>query len=128
MEEKFIAASRAKLRFDSTKGQFSVEDLWDLSLVSLDTLAKSVNKQIKDSESESFIGKKTNANTVLELKLDVLKYVIEVKMTEEDAKKTRVANQQQLTVLKNALANKKADAINNMDEAELAKQIAALEA
>ena len=43
----FEKASRLQLRFASTKGSLSVEDLWGLSLESLDTLAKAVNKQIK---------------------------------------------------------------------------------
>ena len=49
----FEQASRLKLTFSTNKGQLSVEHLWDLSLDSLDTLAKGVNRELKASEEEA---------------------------------------------------------------------------
>ena len=38
MEQLFITASREKLRFASSKGLLTTEDLWSLSLTSLDAI------------------------------------------------------------------------------------------
>ena len=104
----FEKASRLKLRFSTNKGELSVEDLWDLSLESLDTIAKAVNKKLKDESEESFIGKKSSNNAVLELKMDILKEVIEVKLKEKEAKASRVIKSAKLAQLKE-LANNKAN-------------------
>lgn len=55
----FEIASRLKLRFETAVGMISTEDLWTLPLtsnskVSLDSLAVSLNKELKGSE-ESFV-------------------------------------------------------------------------
>ena len=49
MDNLFLQATREKFRFESSKGDLSVEQLWDLPLTSrtgfdLDTVAKAVNK------------------------------------------------------------------------------------
>lgn len=91
----FEKASRKKLRFNTVKGDVTVEDLWDLPLTSrdsfnLDTVAKELNKAVKDSGEESFVVKKTGANVALELKFDIVKYIIKVRL-EEVAAKTQTA-------------------------------------
>jgi hypothetical protein len=48
----FEQATRRAIRFESAKGDLSVEQLWDLPLQSrnqfdLDTVAKTVNRQLK---------------------------------------------------------------------------------
>ena len=40
----FEKASRLKLRFKTQNGIIAVDDLWDLTLDSLNTLAKALNK------------------------------------------------------------------------------------
>ncbi len=86
----FEKATKQKLRFKIPQGFITTEDLWDLSLESLDTLAKNLKKELRDSEDESFIKKKTSANTTLDLKFNVVLHVIEVKMVEADARKQAV--------------------------------------
>lgn len=76
----FEKAAKCKLRFQSSKGALSVEDLFDLSLTSLDNLAKDVNRQLKAEVEESFIEKKSQNSSDLELRLDILKHVIAYKV------------------------------------------------
>ena len=85
MFEKLI---KEKVRFKTAQGIVTSEDVYDLGLEDLNTLAKSLNKQIKDSEEESFIKTKTTANTTLELKFEFVKHVIDVKLKEADERKT----------------------------------------
>jgi hypothetical protein len=123
----FEKASRLKLRFSTNKGELSVEDLWDLSLESLDTIAKAVNKKLKDESEESFIGKKSSNNTLLELKMDILKEVIEVKLKEKEAKASRVIKSAKLAQLKELANNKANEQLSGMSLEEINKLILELE-
>ena len=87
----FEKASRLKLRFESVVGMLTAEDLWDLPLTSkksasLDGVAKKVSTLLKASEEESFVVKTSKPNEVLQLKLDVVKQVIAVRLEESEAK------------------------------------------
>ena len=87
MEELFIKASRLKLRFKAHNGSITVEDLWDVSLETLNLLAKSLNKTLKDSAEEDYIKVKPAANKELEMGFEIVKYVINTKLEEAAAKK-----------------------------------------
>ena len=119
----FVRASKLKLRFATTKGALSTEELWDLSLESLDVIAKKVNKELKDTEEESFIGKKTSANTLLNLKLEILKYVIQVKLEEKDKATARAEKNAKLARLKDLYANKADAELEGKSKEEIAKMI-----
>lgn len=125
--ETFEKAVRSKLRFESTKGQMSVEDLWDLSLTSLDAMAVATNRKLKDAEETvSFITNTPRKNSELELKMEILKRVIEVKVAEQEASKTKAQRSQELELLKNLRADKKMEALKNLSEADIEKRIAEL--
>lgn len=126
--ELFEQASRLKLIFNTNKGQLSVEHLWDLSLDSLDTLAKGVNRELKASEEESFVKTRTKANTELVLRLEILKRVIEVKLQEAEEKKGRAEKAAQLSLLRELKANKQLQDLQSLSTAEIEARIAALEA
>lgn len=89
----FEKATRKKLRFNSTSGVLSVEDLWDLPLTgrgaNLDKLAKSLHKELKESEEESFVVKTVRKDSELQLKFDIVKYIIDVKLEEQETAKNR---------------------------------------
>ena len=46
-ENLFEMATRSKLRFPSTKGELSVEDLWDLSDKDLDVVYKNLKLNLQ---------------------------------------------------------------------------------
>jgi hypothetical protein len=98
----FEQASREKLRFSCPRGVLSVEDLWDLPLVNngkvantaagpqahtnLDDIAKALYKELKDNdESMSFVRPAQQSNAQLQLKFDIVKHIIDVKVAERDA-------------------------------------------
>jgi hypothetical protein len=124
----FENATRSKLRFDSAKGQLTIEDLWDLSLPSLDIVAKAVYKKLKDETEVSFIEKKSSTNTELELKLTIVKYIIKTKMDEAEIAKIKAEKKTQVEFLKNLLVEKKADQMKGMTAKQIENQIKALEA
>lgn len=104
----FEKAVKQKLRFSSDRGLLTVEDLYDLPLkgkaVSLDNLAKAVNRQLKAEDEESFVDTASSANTTLNLQLDILKHVIAEKVAERDAATQAAAKKAQREQLENALA------------------------
>ena len=79
----FEQASRQKLRF-KVNGLVSVEDLWDLSLAQLDTLAKDLRRQSRETE-ESFIEEKKSDST-LELRFEIVKHIITTRLAERQAR------------------------------------------
>jgi len=87
----FEKASRMKIRFESPKGNLSTEDLWDLPLTAvnngacLDNIARDLSRKLKDSDTESFVVKSKNLDAVLQLKFEVIKRVIEVRLNEAEA-------------------------------------------
>ena len=123
----FEKASKSKLRFATGRGQLATEDLWDLSLESLDTIAKAVNKQLKVETEESFIGKKTKTNDILELKLEILKHIITVKLAEKQAKAQRAERNAKLAQLRELAASKQNEALAGSSLEEINNMIAELE-
>lgn len=124
----FEKASKLKLRFSTSKGLLSAEDLWDLSLESLDVIAVSVDKQLETSGKKSFIGKRNTKNAELELALEVLKHIIEVKLAEKDAKAARAEKQAKVAQLKEIIGRKSLTELENKSTDDLLKELEALQA
>lgn len=81
----FEVASRNKTRF-AFKGSQSVEDLWDLSLTDLDSIFKSLNKQLKLEKEESLLDTKTAANEEITAKVEIIKYIVDTRVAENKVK------------------------------------------
>jgi len=130
----FQYATRHKLRFASSKGDLSVEQLWDVPLRSsdgfnLDAIAKMANKAFKDATEESFVQTtRTAAHVRLERTLETVKSIISTKLADEEASKKRAENKQEREKLLRILAEKQEGKLSDLSERELQKRIAALEA
>lgn len=127
----FEKATRNKFRFQSIQGQLSVEMLWDLPLTSrtgmdLDTVAKAVNQDLKDSQAESFVKKVTTANSIHADKLEIVKHIIKVKMDEKDAAKEQRAKKASKEKLLEILERKQYEDLENMSVEEIKARIEAL--
>ena len=114
----FEKASRIKLRFTTSKGVVSVEELWDFSLPSLDKMAIAINKEIKNTEGESFLKntRKTADVKENELRLEILKYIITTKQTEDELAVNAAKRKEEIAKLK-SLAEKKRE--NELEELTL---------
>lgn len=80
-DNMFVIATKNKFRFPF-KGMISVEDLWDLSLENLDSVYKTLNSQIKRAQEESLLNIKSKEDSVLEMKIEIIKYIVEYKQAE----------------------------------------------
>lgn len=129
----FEFATRNKLRFQSSKGELTVEQLWEVPLTAkddfnLDAIAKTANKAWKDISEESFVRTaRTPEHTKRETTLEVVKYIINVKLNEETAAKKRADNKVEKDKLLHILAEKQDGKLSELTEKELQRRIAALE-
>lgn len=133
MSNIFEQATRQKLRFESSKGSLSLEDLWDLPLssatgkVNLDDIAIDLHKQLRaTSEVVSFVDEAATTNPTTKLRFDLVKHVIDTRKAENAkaaTEKQRAETKQRLLA---ALAKKREDAIDAKSEEELLAELAAL--
>ena len=135
MEKMFENATRSKLRFESSVGFLTVEDLWDLPLTStrkvstLDNVAREVNRQLKAESEESFVVKSTNTKKKdLETKLEIVKYIIQVKLDEQEAARSRAARAEEKKKLLEILEAKETQNMVSMDIDDIRKRLAELDA
>lgn len=126
--ENFEKASKIKLRFETTKGFISTEELWDLNLTALDNIAKSVNKKRKEEVEESFITTKSSSNQILDLQLEILKHIISVKQNEMQERENKIKKSEEIDFLKKLLAEKKNEELKNLSAEEIAKRLSDLNA
>lgn len=123
----FEQASRLKLRFKTPKGILTTEDVWDLTLEQLDQLAKNLNKDLKEQSEESFIKTKTSANKELELKFEIVKHIITVRMTEAEKIKERAEKRKKKQHLLELIAQKENEALSSKSLDDLRKELMELE-
>jgi hypothetical protein len=129
----FEYATRNKLRFVSSRGELTTEQLWDVPLRSndgfnLNAVAKAANEAVKAANEENFVETaRTPAHTRIETALEVVKHVIEVKLADEAAAKKRAENKIKKEKLLAILADKQDGKLSELSERELKKQIAELE-
>ena len=133
MDNLFLQATREKFRFESSKGDLSVEQLWDLPLTSrtgfdLDTVAKAVNANLKSSNEESFVNASNNpAVSRLQAQLEVVKAIIEVKLAQAEATKKRAEKVAERQRLMEVLHSKKDQELQGLSVEEIERRFAQLE-
>ncbi len=124
----FEEASRKKTRFTvGNKGIINTEDLWDLSLESLDTIARGLNKSLKDLDEESFIKVRSTKNVELSLQFEIVKHIITVKMDEATKKALSKERAQKRAELRELIGKKIRSAQEEKSIDELERELAELE-
>ena len=122
VENIFEYAVRNKIRFPF-KGMISVEDLWDLSLINLDYIYKTLNKQVKQSEEESLLTTKTNIDTELEVQIAIVKHIVSVKLAEQEAREKEAAKKAQKQKIMSIIDTKENEALQNSSIDDLKKML-----
>lgn len=128
----FEKATRVKLRFPTTRGELSVEDLWGLPLkgtLSLNSIAIKLKKEVTSTEDMVDLvdgdASDTAANNKLaktKLALEVVMHIIGVLKAERDAREAREAQQSQLRVIDNAIAAKRQEELTSGSLEDLEKR------
>jgi hypothetical protein len=96
-------AIKQKLRVQTLKGPLTVEQLWDLTLPELDTLAVSLEEAYKNSKGKSFLDKRTTKDKGLKLQFDIVLDILQTKQEEAEtlrnAQNVKEHNQKILTLI-----------------------------
>lgn len=122
----FEVATRTKMRFPF-KGMISVEDLWDLSVQNLDKVFKTLNSQRKEVQEESLLDTKSLEDERLETQIEIVKYIVNVKLEEQVARAKAAENREKKQKIMALMAKKDDEAMENMSREELQKLLDELE-
>lgn len=126
-ENMFEAAVRNKIRFPY-KGLISVEDLWDLSLTGLDYVFKTLNSQVKQAKEESLLSIKSKFDEKLELQIEIVKYIVSVKLAEQDAREKAASKKELKQKILQIKADRQDKALTEASDDELQKMLDELNA
>lgn len=118
----FEVAIRNKFRFEF-KGLQSVESLWDLPVRDLDIIFKGLNSQLKEVKEESLLDTKTKQDEELDTKIEIVKYIVKVKLDEEKIKVNAKAKKEQKQKLLQLLDLKKNEEMQGKSAEEIQKMI-----
>lgn len=120
----FEIATRNRYRFNY-KGVMTVEDLWALSVEALDAIFKTLNRQKKTADEDSLLAVKSAEDAELANKIELVKYIVAVKLAESEARVDAAEKKAQRDKILAIMAKKQDAALEGMDmkqlEAELAK-------
>lgn len=125
-DQMFEVASRMKFRF-LYNGSIQVEDLWDLSLTSLDGIFKSLNSQIKHSQEESLLETRNKEDEETLTKIEIVKHVVSVKLAENEKRKKAKERKEQRAKIMEIMSNKQDESLQNKSLEELSAMLNELE-
>lgn len=130
---KFAAQNR--LRFESTRGLLTVEQLFDLPLKAdsgfdLDSVAKTINAALKSVSQESFVEETATSPEKRrpEMAFEVVKHVIKTKQDESKARENRMQRAAQRRKILDAMAAQQDHALTAASMEDLEKQLPAIDA
>lgn len=121
----FILATQNKFRFPF-KGQASVEDLWDMNVRDLDTVFKALNSQAKQANEESLLTTKSKEDSILEAKIEVVKFIVSAKLAEAEAKRVKAEQKEKKNRIAEILADKQDEELRGKSVAELTAMLASM--
>lgn len=129
----FEKATRLKLRFGTLRGALTVEDLWDLPLqttrangVSLDQIAIGLDRELKDTETKSFVTEAVQTDNSAVLALEIVKHIIAVKKAENAAQLAEVGKRERKQQLLDLIARKQDAQLSEKSVEELQAMVESL--
>lgn len=130
----FEKASRMKLRFNvGSRLNLTVENLWDLPLTNikgedLDHIAIELQEQLSSNEKSFVIQQsKTKETQVNQLKFDIVKYIIDVRLEEQKVANLERQRAQEIATLKELQKQAKIRDLQNLSSKEIEERIKSLE-
>ena len=121
--ENFKLASQQKIRYQTTRGSLSTEQLWDLSLDELDALAVSLEIEHKQSGKKSFLDKASVKDKTSKLRFDVVLDVLNTKIEEAQAATEARENKEHNKKILELIAEKKDESLKGKTVEQLEKML-----
>jgi len=127
----FENCSRMKLRFETAKGALTAEDLWDLPLTSinrpnLNDIAKGLSRYLRENSDEDFVSVSSKPDAVVQLKLEIVKHIIGVRVAENEAAKTAADRREMKAKIMALIAEKQDESLRGKSLDELQAMVATL--
>lgn len=110
----FEQASRIGLTVDSEMGQLSVTHLWTLALPKLDTIAVNLRRTLRDREEGSLIGAVVSDKDNVNLKFEIVKHIIEVRLAEAGEKTQAKIKSDQRQRIQEIITKKEGQALEDL--------------
>lgn len=111
------------LRFQSTRGPLTIEQLMTLQPEELDSLAVQLDEAYANSKGKSFIQKRNTKDASIKLQLDIVLDILQDKLIEREeaaqAKQTKEERQRILEIIK----KKEDEQLENLSLEELKKKL-----
>lgn len=118
----FEIATRNRYRFNY-KGVMTVEDLWSLRVEDLDAIFKALNRQKKTADEDSLLATKSAEDTELANKIELVKYIVSVKLAEAADRVSAAEKKAQRDKILEIVAKKKDRALEDMGIEDLMKKL-----
>lgn len=122
----FEKAVRQKVRF-AYKGSLSVEDLWDLPLEGLDSIYQKLRAEQKEMETDSLLKTRKSGSALLELKVDIVKHIVSVKLDEQEERKVKRERAEEKKRILEIMARKQDAALESSSLEDLEKRLKELD-
>lgn len=126
----FEVASRSKFRFETKRGEITAEQLWDIALTgndSVDAIAINLNDALQKSSTKSFVTTSNPTDKETQLKLELVKHVILVRLAEAAARTEKAEKASKRKALREAIAEEENKALVSGSLDEMKKRLAELE-
>lgn len=121
----FERATNLHLRYTTSRGDVTTEDLWTMPLSSgdgfnLDVLALALDNKINTTTQKSFVKLHGDPNRIIDdLKFDVVKHIIDFKIARNNKNELRKIRNTKRLQIANIIADKKDDKLKNTSLAKL---------
>ena len=130
MEKIFETALRGKFRFEY-KGLITTEDLWDLKIEQLDKIYSSLSDKLDVASKGSLLSNvrvnRTLEQEVIDIKMQIVKYIFYVKVKEQEDLKLAKEKKEQKQKILALLDEKESEELKNKSIDELKKLLEKLE-
>ena len=124
----FEQATRMKLRFQTTLGLLSVEELWGLELGTLDHLYRELDEEHEKYSRKTLAKDKENSEKEeLELKISLIKHIYKVKEEDIERRAEKAKNVRLRNRLLELKFDKQDEKYKEMTEEELDKELEKLD-
>lgn len=122
----FKQATKQGIRFNTSKGLLSVEQLWGLSMTRLATIVRGLKKELEKNNDDdlSFLDEASApVDKELQLRFDVAKAIYLDIKTERDAVRDEAAKKARNQKIMALIAEKEEEGLKNLTKEELAAML-----
>ena len=116
-------AIRLKVRWVHNKGFVGPEDLWVIPLEEINTMYKGLRAEQKMNDEDSLLGSPAKITDMLDLKIAILKRVVEVRLAEQNAIAQTALRRAEKDKLLAILADKEDEELRGKSAADIRKLI-----